>query len=55
MPLLVAVVHEVHEVLGRAVAAGDGVIADGLVAPRAVEGCSEIGINSMWVKPIYLT
>ena len=35
--VLVAMVHEVQEVGGRAVAAGDGVVADGLVAPGAVE------------------
>ena len=36
--LLMAAIHEVHEVGGRAVAAGGGEIADGLVAPGAVEG-----------------
>ena len=37
MPLRWQLVHEVHEVLGRAVAAGGGVVADGLVAPGTVE------------------
>ena len=31
--VLVADIDEIHEILGRAVAAGDGVVADGLVAP----------------------
>jgi hypothetical protein len=35
--LLVAAVDEVLEVIGRAVAGGDRVVADGLVAPGAVE------------------
>ncbi len=35
--VLVAVVDEVHEILRRAVAAGGGVVADGLIAPAAGE------------------
>ena len=34
---LVALVDEIHEIFGRAVAAGDGEVADGLIAPRGVE------------------
>ena len=37
-PALVQRVHEVHQVLGRALAAGGGEVAEALVAPRAVEG-----------------
>ena len=36
--LLVQVVHQVHEILRRAVASGGGKIAGRLVSPRAVEG-----------------
>ena len=35
---LVEGVHEVHQVLGRALAAGGGEVPEALVAPRAVEG-----------------
>ena len=35
--VLVAVIDEVHEILRRAVAAGGGVVADGLIAPTAGE------------------
>src|SRR5258708_30869125 len=36
--ILMAAVDEVHEIGGRAEAAGGGVVAEGLVAPGAVEG-----------------
>ncbi len=35
---LVTAIHEILEVVRVAVARGDGIVADGLVAPRAVEG-----------------
>ena len=41
--VLVAVIDEVHEVLRRAVAAGGGVVADRLITPLPVNGCSLIG------------
>ena len=37
-PALVEGVHQVHQVLGRALAAGGGEVPEALVAPRAVEG-----------------
>src|SRR5258708_32440754 len=36
--ILMAAVDEVHEIGGRTEAAGGGVVAEGLVAPGAVEG-----------------
>ena len=36
--VLMAIVHKVHEILGRAIAAGGRIIARHLVAPRAVIG-----------------
>src|SRR6202166_2572340 len=35
---VVTTIDEIHEVRGRTIAAGSGVVAEGLVAPGAVEG-----------------
>lgn len=48
---LMAGIHEGGEILRLAEAARGREQPQGLVAPRAGEGCSATGISSTWVKP----